>query len=108
MGRALLVTNKYLFANLLVFMSGEGNKAMLSSFAICYAPINTFSVSLEALIASLLPTSGTPKEAPFLIAIKLLIVIGSFFFCANGEWVTLPSCGSIGTYNHCCKHAFLA
>ena len=46
-----------------------------------------------------LPTGGTAKEATFLMAIKLLIALGSLFTCTNGEWVTAPSWASIGTYN---------
>ena len=46
------------------------------------------SASLEALIATLLPASGTAKEVTFLTAIKLLIAVRSLFSCADGERAT--------------------
>ena len=39
------------------------------------------------------------KEATFLTAIKLLIAVGSFVACADGERGTPQSCMSIGSYN---------
>ena len=46
-------------------MSGEGDEAMLPYFRIRYATIEAFSISMEALIASLLPICGLAKEAIF-------------------------------------------
>ena len=75
----LPTANKYLFADLFLFTSGEGDEATSPSFTIRYAAIEASSASLEALIASLLPVCGTAKEATFPTAINLLIAIGSLF-----------------------------
>ena len=93
------MANKYLFANLLLLTIGEGGKATSPSFAIRYVVIEASSTPLEALIASLLPTSGIAKEATFPITFNLLIGIRCFFSFTNGERATLPSCASIGAYN---------
>ena len=52
---------KYLFGNLLLFTRGEGDQATSPSFVTRCAPMEASSVSLEALIASLLPSGGTTK-----------------------------------------------
>ena len=99
MGSILPTANKYLFANPFLFMSGEGDEATSSSFAIFCVAIQASNVSLEALIASLLAASGTTEEAIFLTVIKLLIAVGLLCACANGEWKMPLSCALIGSYN---------
>ena len=96
---SLPMANKYLFAGLLFFTSGEGEETTSPSFTTRYVAIEAFSASLEALIASVLPACGTVKEATFSMAINLLIAVGLLFSCADGERATPPSCASIGTYN---------
>ena len=93
------MANKYLFADLLFFMSGEGDEAMSPIFTTRYAAIEASSASLEALIASSLPVCGPANEAIFSMAIKLLIAIRSFDACKDGEQATPPSYASIGAYN---------
>ena len=93
------MANNYLFADLFLFTSGEGDEATSPSFTTRYAAIEASSTSLEALIASLLPACGPAKEATFPIAIRLLIAIGSLVACADGEWATTPSCMSMGACN---------
>ena len=61
-GRTLIAANKQLFVDLLPFTSGEGDEATSPSFAIRYAAIEGSSSSPEALIASLLPTSGMQRD----------------------------------------------
>ena len=56
---------KYLFADLWLFTSVEGDEATSPSFAIRYAAIDASSTSLEAIIATLLPAGGTTKKRPF-------------------------------------------
>ena len=51
-GGTLPTANKYLFADLLISLSGEVDKATSFSFATRYAPIEASSASLEALIAA--------------------------------------------------------
>ena len=79
----LPTTNNNLFANLFLFMSGEGDEATSPSFTTRYAAIEASSASLEALIASLLPACGPAKEATFPTAIRLLIAVGSLVACAR-------------------------
>ena len=98
-GSSLPTANKYLFAELLFFMTGEGEETTSPSFTTRYVAIEASSASLEALIASVLPACGTAKEATFPTAINLLIAIGSLFSCADGERATPPSCTSIDAYN---------
>ena len=93
------MANKCLFTNLLVFTSGEGNKATFPSFAIHNALIESSNTSLEALIAGLLPVSGIAKEATFLTAIELLIAIRQLFACADGKRSTSAFCALNGAYN---------
>ena len=81
------------------FTSGEADEATSPSFAIRYMIIEALSASLEALIAGLLLDRGTTKEATFLMAIKLLITIGSLYCCADGKRATPLSCASIDAYN---------
>ena len=50
-GGTLPMVNKDLFANLLLFASGEGGEGMSSSFKTSYTPIQASSTLLEALIA---------------------------------------------------------
>ena len=69
------MANKYLFAEILFFVSGEGEETTSPSFTTRYTTIEASSASLEALIASLLPACGTAKEATFPMAINLLIAI---------------------------------
>ena len=64
-GSTLPTANKYLFADLQVFTSGEGDGATSLSFAIRYMVIEASSVSLEALIATLLPACDTAKDPIF-------------------------------------------
>ena len=59
------MANIYIFADLLVFTSGQGDKTTSPSFAICYVVIETSSTSLDALIATLLPTGGATKHTIF-------------------------------------------
>ena len=53
------------FPILYSFTSGEGNEATSSSFSTLYVAIEGSNASLEALIATLLPASGTGKEPLF-------------------------------------------
>ena len=48
----LPTANKYLFANLLLFMSGEGDEATSPSFSFANAGIDASSALLEELIAT--------------------------------------------------------
>ena len=80
-------------------MSIEGNEAMSPSFTTSYIAIKASSASPEVLIASLLPTGGTAKEAIFPMAINHLSAVGSLFSCANGKRAMPPSCALIDTYN---------
>ena len=98
-GSGLPTANKYLFADLLLFTNGESDEATSPSFGAENSWIDASSALLEALIASLLPACGPAKEAIFPTAIKLLIAIGSFAACEDGERATPPSCASIGAYN---------
>ena len=98
-GSGLPMANNYLFADLFLFMSREGDEATSPSFTTHYVAIGASSASLEALIASLLLACGPAKEATFLTAIKLLIAVRSLVACADGEWATTPSCMSIGACN---------
>ena len=50
-GSGLPTANKYLFADLLLFMSGEGDEATPPSFAAENLGIGASSALLEALIA---------------------------------------------------------
>ena len=50
-GSGLSTANEYLFADLLLFISGEGDKATSPSFAAENLWIDAFSALLEALIA---------------------------------------------------------
>ena len=93
------MANKKLFANLLFFMSGEGDEATSPIFTTRYTAIEASSASLEALIAILLPACATLKEATFSTAINFLIAVGLLFSCTNGERATLPSGALIGAYN---------
>ena len=88
-----------MFADLLIFMSGEGGEATSPSFTISYVAIEASSASLEALIASLLPASGTAKEDTFPMAINHMVAVGSLFSSSDGERAMLPSCTLIGAYN---------
>ena len=98
-GSTLQTANHHLFASLFFCMSGEGDRESSPPFSSTNAVMSASSALLEALIASLLPTVGTTKEATFLRAIKLLIAIELLFACANGEWETALSCALIGTCN---------
>ena len=98
-GSGLPTTNKYLFADLLLFTSGEGDEATSPSFTTRSVAIEASSASLEALIVVLLPACATLKEVGFPTAINLLIAVGLLFFCADGERATPPSCASICAYN---------
>ena len=98
-GSGLPTANNYMFADLLLFMSGEGDKATPPSFTTHYVAIEASSASLEALIASLLPACGPAKETTFTVAIRLLIAVGSLVACTDGEWATTPSCMSMGACN---------
>ena len=98
-GSGLPTANNYLFADLFFFMSGEGDEVTSPSFTTRYVAIEASSTSLEALIASLLPACGPVKEATFPMAIRLLIAVGSLVACTDSEWVTTPSCMSMGACN---------
>ena len=78
-GSILPKANKYLYASILLFVNGEGDEATSPSFKTRCARIHAFSALLEVLIASLLPASGTTKEATFPTAIKLWIAIRPLF-----------------------------
>ena len=107
-GSSLPTANKYLFANLLFFTSGEGDDTTLPIFTTRYAAIEASSASLEALIAVLLPAGGTPKQATFPTAINLLIAVELLFSCANGERATRHLARRLALPTRCCKRAFLA
>ena len=91
--------NNYLFANLFLFTSREGDQATSPSFTTQYIVIEASRKSLEALIASLLPACGPGKEATFLMAIRLLIIVRLLVACADGKWATTPSCVLMGACN---------
>ena len=74
-GALYLWQTNYLFVDLLLFMSREGDEAKLPSFATHHPEIQVSSMSLEVLIASLWPAVGIAKEATLLMAIKLLIAV---------------------------------
>ena len=61
MGAVYPWQTKYLFADIFLFMSEEGDKATWPAFATANVPIKASSVSLEALSANSLPTSGPTK-----------------------------------------------
>ena len=90
------MANKCLFADLLLFTTGEGDEATSPFFVAENAEIEASNASLEALIASLLPPCDTAKEATFPTAINLLIAVGSLFSFPDSERATPPSCASIG------------
>ena len=56
------MTTKYLFANLLLFASGEGDEATSPSFATSYEPIQASSPSLETLISAWYVQRGWKSE----------------------------------------------
>ena len=64
-GKTLPTENRYLFADLQVSTSGEGDEAMSPSFTIRCVATEASSVLLEALIATLLPIDGRAKKAVF-------------------------------------------
>ena len=78
------MANNYLFANLFLFTSREGDEATSPSFIIRYVAIEAFGASLEALISSLLPACGPRKESTFPTAIRPLFAVRSLVACANG------------------------
>ena len=98
-GSGLPMANNYLFADLFLITSGEGDEVTSPSFTTRYAAIEASRASLEALIASLLPACGPAKEATFPTAIRLLIAVGSLVTCEDSEWATTPSCMSMGACN---------
>ena len=98
-GSSLPTANNYLFADLFLFTSGEGDEVTSPSFTTRYAAIEASSASLEALIVSLLLACGPTKEATFPMAIRLLIAGGSLVACTDSEWATTPSCMSMGACN---------
>ena len=67
MRRGMLYSQQtnYLFADLLLLTSREGDEATSPSFATANMQIEASSTLLEALIATLLPVGGTAKEAIF-------------------------------------------
>ena len=75
---SLSTTNKHCLP-IFFFTSGEDDEATSPSFKRHYVAIEASSTSLEELIASLLPASGTRKEAIFPMASNLLIAVESFF-----------------------------
>ena len=107
-GSSLPAANKYLFAELLFFMSGEGEETTSPSFTTRYAAIEASSASLEALIASVLPACGTAKEATFPTTINLLIAVGLLFLAqmASGQRCHLACRLALKT--RYCKPAFVA
>ena len=86
-------------SNFSFFASQQGDGESSPLFPTANAVMNASDALMEALIANLLLTGGTAKEATFLMAIRLLIAVRSFFDCADGEWSTTPSCTLIGAYN---------
>ena len=110
-GSGLPTADNYLFADLFLFLSGEGDEATSPSFTTRYATIEASSALLKALIASLLPASDLVKEATFPMAIRLLIAVRLLVACADGEWAPAPSCVLMGACNallqariHCSMH----
>ena len=77
-------------------------------FAIHFMTIEPSRTSLEALIASPLPTDGTTKEATFQTEIKFLIAIHRFLLApmASGQGCHLAR--QLALTTHCCKRAFVA
>ena len=61
-GSILPTANKYLFADLYLFTSGEGDEAMSPSFVPENAAIDASSDELEALIATLYMQGGCEWE----------------------------------------------
>ena len=72
------MANKYLFASLLLFMSGEGDEATSPYFATENMGIDASSVLLEALIAKEYVQWGCKREQ--FIQRKQLLVCRSFAF----------------------------
>ena len=62
-GSSFTIANKYLFVDLFLFESGEGDEATSPSFVAENKAIDASSMSLEAIIATLLPAGGTAKKA---------------------------------------------
>ena len=64
-GSGLPMANNYLFANLFLFTSREGDEATSPSFTTRYVAIEASNASLKALIGSLLPACGPAKRPLF-------------------------------------------
>ena len=78
-GSSLHIENKYLFANLLLFASGEGDEATSPSFTTSYALIQASSPSLETLILALYVQWGCKCE--YVTHGKQMPACQSFTFC---------------------------
>ena len=83
-GSTLPTANKYMFAYILLFTSGQRYEATSPYFVAENGAIGASSASLEVLIASLVPAGGIAKETTFSTTGKLLTTVESFFSCANG------------------------
>ena len=75
------MANKYLFANLFLFASGEGDEATSLSFTTSYASIQASSSSLETLISAWYVQWGWKSE--YFTNGKQMPICQSFTFC---EW----------------------
>ena len=73
------MANKYLFANLLLFESGEGDEATSPSFTTSYEPIQASRPSLETLISAWCVQWGWKSE--YFTHGKQMPVCRSFAFC---------------------------
>ena len=89
-GSGLRTVNKYLFADLLLFTSGEGDGATSPSCATVNGSIDASSSSLEASI----PTQqmrGDANRSSFTMANKYLFADLLLFTSGEGDEATSPS-----------------
>lgn len=104
----LIIANKYLFANLLIFISAYSDEAKPPSFAVLYVAIEASSTSLEVLIASSLPPGGTAQEATAPMAIKLLIANGLLLLAPMASGQSCYLTHQLVLTMRFCKCAFVA
>ena len=90
-GSSFTTANKHLFANLLLFESGEGDEATSPSFAAKNASIDASSSSLEAPIATYYMQRGMRMGGIFTTADKYLSTDLLFFTAREGDEATSPS-----------------
>ena len=84
------MANKYLFANLLLSESGEGDEATSPSSTTSYEPIQASRPSLETLISAC-AFSGGGKASTLPTANKCLFADLLLFESGEGDEATSPS-----------------